>query len=217
MAVTQPSGKTLTPTVEYRLLRDVQVDWKRQVDDKLLNDVELMDHIAQGGEAALSELYERYGRLVYSLAYRIVGNRETAEEITLDTFTRVWEKAHTYDEEKSKVSTWLTSLTRNLAIDSLRREQVRPEKNSVSWGALTMQPWVEGDNPETRTNLIIQQERVRQALAALPEPQQEVLALAYFQGLSHSEIAIHLDESLGTIKGRIRSGMKALKALLGEN
>ena len=145
---------------------------------------------------------------------RIIENRQTAEEVTLDTFTRAWERANTYDSAKSKVSTWLTRLARNRSIDMLRREKVRPEKNSIGWGDVTAVPITDSQNPEVQTALTIQQEHVRDALASLPKTQQETLALAYFKGMSHSEIANHLDEPLGTVKGRIRAGMKALKEML---
>lgn len=179
-------------------------------------DAALVQHISRGQEAALAELYDRYGRLVYSVAYRVVGNSQAAEEITLDVFTRAWEKGHTYDADKSQVSTWLIRLARNRAIDVLRREQVRPEKDSVSWGEVTAVPLTDSQNPETQTALLMQREQVRRALASLPDDQQQVLALAYFGGLSHSEIAAHLDEPLGTIKGRIRAGMIKLRGLLVE-
>lgn len=179
-------------------------------------DAALLQHMARGQEAALAELYDRYGRLVYSVAYRVVGSSQAAEEITLDVFTRAWEKGHTYDAHKSQMSTWLTRLARNRAIDVLRREQVRPEKDSVGWGEATAVPLTDSQNPETQVALLMQREQVRHALASLPDDQQQVLALSYFGGMSHSEIATHLGEPLGTVKGRIRAGMARLRGLLVE-
>ncbi len=179
-------------------------------------DAALLQHMARGQEAALAELYDRYGRLVYSVAYGVVGSSQAAEEITLDVFTRVWEKGHTYDAGKSQVRTWLTRLARNRAIDVLRREQVRPEKDSVSWGEVTAVPLTDSQNPETQTALMMQREQVHRALAALPDDQRQALALAYFGGMSHSEIAAHLGEPLGTVKGRIRAAMIRLRAVLKE-
>jgi len=179
-----------------------------------LEDPALIDLIIQRNEAALGELYDRYHRLVYSIALNIVGRSEDAEEITLDTFTRVWEKAHTYRSERAKVSTWLTRMARNRAIDVLRREEVRPMKHSVSWAKVSPEPAADTDKPETAAHLTMQKERVREAVATLPEAQQEVLALAYFGGYSHSEIARELDIPLGTAKARIRSGMQKLRTLL---
>jgi RNA polymerase sigma-70 factor (ECF subfamily) len=184
------------------------------VDLKQVDDVMLLKLIDQDQNAALSELYDRYGRLVFSVAYRVVGSAQTAEEITLDVFTRAWEKGHTYDEDKSKVSTWLTRLARNRAIDHLRREGIRPEKDSIGWSEITAVPVTDSQSPEVQTALILQQEKVREVLATLPENQQKALWLAFFKGMSHQEIANYLEEPLGTVKGRIRAGMKALKSLL---
>jgi RNA polymerase sigma-70 factor (ECF subfamily) len=161
-------------------------------------------------------LYDRYGRLVFSVAYGVVQNQETAEEVTLDIFTRAWEKAHTYDPQQAKVSTWLTRMARNLAIDRLRREKARPFHHSVSWAEVTTEPKMEGTHPETAVHLNMEQQRVRTAVASLPPAQQEALSLAYFQGYSHSEIAQALNQPLGTVKGRIRGAMQKLRDLLAD-
>jgi len=182
-----------------------------------LDDLALIDLIIQKNEAALGELYDRYHRLVFSIALNTVGRREDAEEITLDVFTRVWDKAHTYRSERAKVTTWLTRMTRNRAIDVLRREEVRPMKHSVSWASVLPEPADDSDRPEAAAHLAMQKERVREAIAALPDAQQEVLALAYFKGYSHSEIARELDIPLGTAKARLRSGMQKLRSLLDDD
>lgn len=187
----------------------------RHVDERYVDDSVLMRRIAQGQEAALSELYNRYCRLVMSVAYNVVHNRETAEEVTLDIFTRVWEKAETYDAGQARVSTWLTRMARNQAIDRLRREAVRPSRYSVSWAEMPVEPVLDETNDlETAVHLNLEQQRVRAAVASLSAHQREALALAYFQGYSHSEIAQVLDEPLGTVKGRIRAGMQKLRGLL---
>lgn len=179
-----------------------------------LDDLALIRHIARKNEDALGELYDRYGRLVFSVAYRVIQNREIAEEITLDIFNRVWEKAEQYDPEQAKISTWLARLARNLAIDRLRREKVRPFHHSIHWSDVTAEPVTESNQPETAVQLNLAQQRVRAAIASLPEAQQEALALAFFQGYTHSEIARVLDQPLGTVKGRIRAAMQKLRALL---
>jgi len=209
----------LAPTVGNN--SPLKVDYVRmknsipRVNVALLDDSTLMGHIAQGQEAALSELYDRYGRLVMSVAYGVVQNRETAEEVTLDIFTIVWEKAGTYDDRRAQVSTWLTRMARNRAIDRLRREKVRPSQHSVSWAEMPVEPVLnETNDPETAVHLNLEQQRVRAAVARLSAAQREALALAYFQGYSHSEIAQILDEPLGTIKGRVRAGMQKLRDLL---
>lgn len=179
-----------------------------------LEDTALINLIAQRNEAALGELYDRYHRLVYSIAINVAGRPEDAEEITLDIFARVWEKADTYQSERAKVTTWLTRMARNRAIDVLRREGVRPMKHSISWAQVSPVPAADSDRPEQAAQLAMEKERVRAAIASLPEAQQEALALAYFSGYSHSEIAHELDIPLGTAKARIRLGMQKLRALL---
>ena len=179
-----------------------------------LSDKRLIEKIIQRDQDALGELYDRYHRLVFSLALHVVGDRQTAEEITLDVFTRVWQKAHTYRTERASVNTWLTRMARNRAIDALRRENVRPEKHSLSWAEVHPEQLKSDNSPEHAAALEMQKQRVRAALAALPAPQREALALAYFKGYTHREIAEVLGQPLGTVKGRIRAGMQKLRQLL---
>ena len=146
----------------------------------------------------------------------MVGRAEEAEEVTLDVFVLIWQKAHTYRSDRSKVYTWLTTLARNRAIDVLRRENVRPLKHSVAWADLSLEPPAGGKTPEQAAEMTSQKQRVRAAIAELSEEQREVIGLAYFRGLSHSQIARELNLPLGTVKGRIRSGTQKLKALLTE-
>jgi RNA polymerase sigma-70 factor (ECF subfamily) len=182
----------------------------------LLDDPALMELIAQKSEAGLSELYDRYHRLVFSIAFGVIGRMEDAEEITLDVFTRIWHKADTYQVERAGVRTWLSRLARNRAIDVLRRESVRPMQHSIGWAEAGSEPLADGPAPEAAVQLAMQQRRVRRAIGALPRDQQVVLALAFFKGYSHSEIAGLLDLPLGTVKGRIRAGMQALRLALAD-
>jgi len=215
MMLFQTGGNNHLLTVKYYCMNDPVREATLPTDLRNDDDSALMIRIAQGQEAALSELYDRYCRLVLSVAYGVVRNRETAEEVTLDIFTRVWEKAATYDAEQAQVSTWLTRMARNRAIDRLRREAVRPSKHSVSWAEMLVEPVLdESNNPETAVHLNLEQHRVRTAVAQLSAQQREALALAFFQGYSHSEIAQTLNQPLGTIKGRIRAGMQKLRDLL---
>jgi RNA polymerase sigma-70 factor (ECF subfamily) len=188
-----------------------------QLDYSTLDDETLVRLIVQARAEALSELYDRYSRLVFSLALNSVGNPATAEEITQDVFLRVWQRARQYRAGRAKVSTWLTSITRHRAIDQLRRRGSRPEQHSVTWAELApgTEPSVNG--PEEATALAIESARVRAAMAQLPEEQKQVLALAYFQGLSQSQIAETLTLPLGTVKTRIRLGMQRLRDQLQED
>jgi RNA polymerase sigma-70 factor (ECF subfamily) len=177
-----------------------------------------MQLIARAQTEALGELYDRYGRLVYSLALHTVGDTTTAEEVTQDVFFRVWEKAGTYRPEQAKVSTWLVSITRNRAIDMLRKRGIRPEGHSIGWEDQNDSTFL-GTNsrsPEELADLEIQRQQIREAISRLPADQQRVLALAFFSGLSHSEIAARLGEPLGTVKTRIRMAMQKLRGWLRE-
>ncbi len=209
-------GEGILSTIKYNAVG--KKDGKRDVcvEIEQLEDTALLQLISRGEDAALAELYDRYGRLVFSIAYRIVGHPQSAEDITLEVFARVWEKGDTYDPAKGKASTWLTRLARNRAIDQLRHRAVRPEKESVGWWEITAVPVTNSHNPEVQVALNQRQEKVREAVSSLPDNQQEVLALAFFQGMTHSEIAAHLNEPLGTVKGRIRAGMKSLRLMLAD-
>jgi RNA polymerase sigma-70 factor (ECF subfamily) len=186
------------------------------VDYSDLDDVTLINLIALARSDALSELYDRYSRLVFSLALNMVGDRSSAEEITLDVFARIWEKAETYRPEQAKVSTWLSSITRYRSIDVLRRRGVRPEQHSIAWADVAPGSLPSIDGPEEAAELALQQQRVRAAVAKLPPEQQEALALAYFRGYTQREIAQALDVPLGTIKTRIRLAMQKLRDMLAE-
>jgi RNA polymerase sigma-70 factor (ECF subfamily) len=154
---------------------------------------------------------------VFSVAYAILGDRAVAEEVTLDVFVRVWQRAQTYQPERGKVSTWLVAITRHKAIDLLRWKKLRPESNSLDWDVSSLQNGFVLQDPEEQAELAQQQERVRQALAQLPAEQRQALSLAYFRGYSQLQIAEALKEPLGTVKTRIRLGMQKLRELLKEN
>ena len=181
-----------------------------------LDDASLMSLIARAQEAALAHLYDRYNRLVFSLALAIVHDRPTAEEITLDVFMRVWQKAGLYQADKSKVSTWLTHITRNHAIDILRRRAVRPEQQAVEWDDELTRTGYSGNSPADSAEDSIHRERIRTALARLPSDQRQTLFLAYFEGYSQSQIAETLRQPLGTIKTRMRLALQKLREFLQE-
>jgi RNA polymerase sigma-70 factor, ECF subfamily len=188
------------------------------VDFSALDDAALIRLIARASPEALSALYDRYGRLVFSLALNALGDQALAEEVTQDVFFRIWEKAGTYRSEEAKVSTWLTSITRHRAIDVIRQRSVRPGLDRSEWAdtQLILVPDT-ADGPETLTEQALQQELVQRAIALLPEEQRRVLALAYFQGLTHSEIAVLCNEPLGTVKTRIRLAMQKLRDILEDD
>ncbi len=181
-----------------------------------LDDAALMQLLALKQADALSDLYDRYGRLVYSIAINSIGDRSIAEEIVQDVFTRVWDKASTYDARIARVSTWLVSITRNRTIDELRKIKIRPENNNVSWDEVSERDEPYGKGPEENFDLTWRQKTVREALETLSPNQREVLALAYFKGYSHSKIAEVLGIPLGTTKTRIRMAMQKLRMVLSQ-
>ena len=185
-----------------------------RLDYATLDDQSLIHLIIQARAEALSELYDRYSRLVFSLALNAVGDPATAEEITQDVFLRVWQRARQYRADRGQVSTWLTGITRHRAIDYLRRRGSRPEQHSVAWAELAPSDEPVLSGPAEAASLSFEKARVRNAVAQLPPEQRQVLALAYFQGLTQSQIAQVLDLPLGTVKTRIRLGMKKLRDTL---
>jgi RNA polymerase sigma-70 factor (ECF subfamily) len=181
-----------------------------------LDDAALIALVAKRDEAALAALYDRYSRLVFSVAYRVVGQRQLAEEITLDAFQNVWQAAASFRQDRGRFATWLMSVARHRAIDELRRLGVRPEGSSVELDqGLTDGP-ARSDSIEDMVSLGQRRAAVRRALAQLPDAQRRALELAYFGGLTQQEIAERLGAPLGTIKTRMRMGMQKLRRALEE-
>ncbi len=167
--------------------------------------------------AAISDLYDRYGRLVFSLAVHIVGDAAVAEEVTQDVFVQVWNKAGTFRPESGKVITWLSSVARYRAIDVLRRQKVHPEGLPVNLeDGFSFEEDQDAD-VELEVEILIERQRVRRALQQLPADQCKALTLAYFQGLTQQEISDLLNEPLGTVKTRIRLAMQKLKQTLADD
>ncbi|MCB9079086.1 MAG: sigma-70 family RNA polymerase sigma factor [Anaerolineaceae bacterium] len=186
------------------------------MDYSQLNDEALILLIARAQPKALQELYQRYHRLVFSLALHLVGDQTTAEEITLDVFLKVWDKVDTYQPDRAKVSSWLTSIARHRAIDVLRQQRSRLNGHRVGWNDQLSQIPSNHHNPEEAASLTLRREQIRWAVAQLPPEQQEVLALAYFNGYTHREIAEKLAAPLGTIKTRLRLALQKLRQILAD-
>jgi RNA polymerase sigma-70 factor (ECF subfamily) len=174
-------------------------------------DRELIQRMASKDAAALDAFYSRYNRLAFSLVFRIVGNHTDAEDVLTDVFWQVWQQSARYEAGRGKPLAWLLTIARTRAIDSLRSsnrqqmktEELDPSKNPAS-------PVREPDSfvlADTR-------KAVQEALRTLPEQQRIPLEMAYFQGMSHTEIATALGQPLGTVKDRIRTGMMHLRKML---
>jgi RNA polymerase sigma-70 factor, ECF subfamily len=178
------------------------------------DDETLIRLITQGREEALAQLYDRYNRLVFSLALAIVNDRATAEEITLDVFMRVWQRADTYQADRAKVSTWLTHIARHHAIDILRRRAARPDQQALRWEDVSFNGKFSSSDLQETAEVSSRRQRVHAALAQLPQEQRHALLLAYFGGYTQREIAEALKQPLGTIKTRIRLAMQRLRDYL---
>ena len=185
-----------------------RTDYTRYDDEKLIG------LIRQQREEALAQLYDRYNRLVFSLAFAMINDRATAEEITLDVFMRVWQKAESYRSDQAKVTTWLTHIARNHTIDVLRRRAARVDQYVVEWEDSIPEPESRENDPQESTELSLQREYIHAALAQLPQEQKQALELAYFNGYTQSQIAEVLKQPLGTIKTRIRLAMQKLRDVL---
>lgn len=171
----------------------------------------LVQRAAAGDHTGLAELYDATSHLVFGLALRILGDRNEAEDAVVEVYAQVWRHAHTYDPGRGTLCSWLLTLTRSRAIDMLRsRKRERATHPIESAGEVEAAT----PNPEDVTADAERHRFVRRALADLSADQREAIDLAYFSGLSHTEIAMQLGQPLGTIKTRIRLGMMRLRELL---
>lgn len=175
-------------------------------------DADLLRAIVQRDEAALASLYDRYRVILFGLLVRILGSREEAEDILQEVLIQVWRRAADFDEERGKVFTWLVTLSRSRAIDRLRQLSARERLAAAS----AQEAPAEASDAAEDTYRSEQKEIVAGVLAQLPEDQRQALVLAYFEGLTQTEIATRLNTPLGTIKTRMRAGMIKLRELLGD-
>jgi RNA polymerase sigma-70 factor, ECF subfamily len=170
----------------------------------------LVQSIAAGDQLALHALYERSHRIVFTLIMRITANRETSEEITIDVFHDVWRRASNYDPENGTVLGWIMNQARSRAIDRLRFESRKKRRYSGD-----VQPMAEAAaDPGDVFELREQGESLRAALAALTPGERQAIETTFFAGLTHVEAATRLNQPLGTIKTRIRSGLHKLRETL---
>lgn len=186
------------------------------VDLRELPDEELVRRMSEGDFDALAVLYDRYARIVYSFAMRILGDGLAAEEVLQEAFTRAWQQAERFELTKGSFASWLLSITHNLAIDEVRKRQRRPQRADRVDIADVLRGEIDTTvDVEEAAEAAELRARIRAAMESLPEPQRRVIELAYFEGLTQREIAALLGEPLGTIKTRMRLGMQKLKELLG--
>jgi RNA polymerase sigma-70 factor (ECF subfamily) len=177
--------------------------WKTQY--LLYADEDLMSLLEAGDAEAFAALYDRHGRAAYSLSYRMMGEKQAAEDLAQDAFLKVWRSAAGYRPERGSVRTWILSIVHNRGIDQLRSQASRRRtQEKIEAEAPRSQP-SEAFSETWRNS---QRDQVREALSTLPSEQLKVLELAYFSGYTQAEIAHMLDLPLGTVKGRTRLGLK---------
>jgi RNA polymerase sigma-70 factor (ECF subfamily) len=174
------------------------------------NDVELLNAIVARDEVALAQLYDRYRVILFGLLMRILNNREEAEDVLQEVFLQVWRKAEDFDEDRGRPFTWLVTLARSRGIDRLRTLGARERVAEASARE------VPEEVSDAAADAFKSEQRgiVSDALAKLPDEQKRPLMLAYFDGLTQSEIATHLGAPLGTVKTRMRTGLMRLRELL---
>ena len=183
-----------------------------------LTDAELVSRVAIGTAEALDVLYERYSRVVLSFAFRILGDRAGAEELLQEVFLRTWRQAANFSQTKGSFVTWLLSITHNMAIDEIRKRNRRPVRANTNDPMLMLANMRDTDTPvDERAVLSSAREEIGTALEQLPAAQRTAIEMAYFQGLTQREIAEQVGEPLGTIKTRMRLGMRKLRDLLSEH
>ena len=181
-------------------------DWRRQY--LLLADEDLISLVETKDPQAFAVLYDRHGRAAYSLAYRMMGEKQAAEDLVQDAMLKVWRAARSYRSERGSVRTWLLSIVHNRGIDQLRSlASRRRTQEKIEASAPRSQP----SEAFAQSWANSQREQVREALKTLPSEQLKILELAYFSGYTHVEIAEFLDLPLGTVKGRMRLALKKMK------
>ena len=170
-----------------------------------------MDRLAGGDLGALDRLYEQYGAMAFSIAYRITGDRSAAEDVVQDAFLGAWRNAGRYADARGSVRTWLLSIVHHRAIDAIRRRRPTvelPDSEAILPDTLTL-PDAWGD-----VELRLDREAVQVALTRISDVQREAIELAYFGGLTQTEIAERTGVPLGTVKGRLRLGLQGMRAAL---
>ena len=173
------------------------------------DDAKLVQQVAAGDRKAFLTLYDRYASRIFGLSQRMLHDPMVAEEVTQDTFLRLWTRASTFNPQKGRTLTWLLTITRRIAIDRIRLESRRPKEA----GSLDEYDWEWLPDPKS-TSEEARWGTVGFALAELPIPQRQAIELTFYQGLSQSQIAEHLSIPLGTVKTRVRLGMEKLREAL---
>src|ERR1035438_9078826 len=172
----------------------------------MTSDLALVTAIRSGDQGAMAALYDRFSSIVYSVALRVLQDTAAAEDVLQDIFMQLWRNPGTFDASRGNMAAWLAVIARHRAIDALRRR--RPE-NDIENIVVSVEPDLASDADRSRA-----MSKVRAALGTMAAPQRAALEMAYFEGLTHAEIADKTGEPLGTIKTRIRTGLLSLRKVL---
>ena len=167
------------------------------------SDQALVSAIRAGDPGAMASLYDRYSSIVYAVALRVLRDTGAAEDVLQEVFMQLWRSPGAFDASRGNLGGWLAVIARNRSIDALRK---RHPENDLEDCVLSVEPDLAGDAARS-----VAMEKVRGALGQMPSPQRAALEMAYFEGMSHSEIAEKTGEPLGTVKTRIRAGLSALR------
>ena len=188
---------------------------ERSEDYANLDDQELLRLITEERKEALEALYDRYAGPVFSLAMHILRDPGAAEEVSQDAFFNVWRRASSYRPDRGNVRAWLFSIVHHRTIDEVRRRRRRAQNVVLYDVDLINQPDENTPDPASYATLQFQREKIKTALSDLRPEQRDVVMLAYYGGLTHSEIAERLQQPLGTVKTRMRLALKKLREILG--
>jgi RNA polymerase sigma-70 factor (ECF subfamily) len=171
--------------------------------NQVLNDGALIAAVRSGNQEAMAQLYDRYSAVVYSVALRVLGETGAAEDVLQEIFMQLWRTPGAFDASRGNLAPWLAVITRNRAVDTLRKRRPQTE---ITETIVSVEPDLASQTDRGRVT-----EKVRSVLKEMPGPQRQALEMAYFEGYSHSEISEKTGEPLGTIKTRIRTGLMLLR------
>ncbi len=187
---------------------------KRQTRQDLcaLADEDLMQLMRGGNARAFEVVYERHAGVAFSLAYRMVGTRNAAEDVVQEAFISIWRSGARYDRARGSVRTWVLGIVHHRAIDALRRSSVHDKRRASDEGI--EERFEARERTDVEVARLDEAETVRSAIGTLPPEQSQVIELAYFGGFTHTEIADMLDTPIGTVKGRMRLGLEKMRGQL---
>lgn len=194
------------------MLQTTMVPTLEAINEQVFTDAQLLDLIGGGENWALSEIYTRYARLVFSIALKTLNDPASAEEIVQQVFTQVWRHAQQYRLERGTFSAWVGTITRHQCMDEIRRRRWLPRIDQDFGKSLDQ---FAGNDDSARD--IFEQAWIRSALQQIPTQQRIVIELAFWGGMTHQEIALHCHSPLGTVKTRLRLGKQRLKLLLQDS